>query len=80
MAITAEVDTNEYQNTRNSLAAMKNLLAPFGFKLVKRNFTGRITRRLKGIKINVESDDPTFINVPLYKNERPKGFWAYQRG
>jgi len=80
MAITAEVDTNEYQNTRNSLAGMKDLLAPFGFKLVKRSFTGRIARRLKGIKINVESDDPTFINVPLYKSQRPRGFWAYQRG
>jgi len=80
MAITAEVDTNEYENTRNSLKAIENLLSPFGFKLVKRSFTGRIMRRLKGININVECDDPTFINVPLYKNHRPRRFWAYQRG
>jgi FkbM family methyltransferase len=80
MAITVEVDTNEYQNTRNSFSAIKNLLAPFGFRLVKRSLTGRIVRRLKGIKINVESDDPTFINISLYKNQKPRGFWAYQRG
>jgi FkbM family methyltransferase len=80
MAITVEVDTIEYQNTRNSLSAIEELLAPFGFKLVKRGLTGRIARRLKGIKINVESDDPTFINIPLYKDKRPRNFWAYQRG
>ena len=80
MAITAEVDTSEYQNTRNSLDSIQDLLAPFGFRLVKKSLFGRIALRLKGVRINVESDDPTFINLPLYKDKKPRGFWAYQRG
>jgi FkbM family methyltransferase len=80
MAITVEVDTNEYESTRNSLKSIKNLLEPFGFKIVNRSLLGRFFLRLKGIKINVESDDPTFINIPLYKVSKPKNFWAYQRG
>lgn len=80
LAVTVEVDTNEYCDTRNSLEAIHELLRPYGFELLKKGLFHRIKLRLKGIKVNVETDDPTFINIPLYKNEKPKDFWIYQRG
>ena len=80
MAITAEVDTNEYEGTRNSLKSMKELLEPFGFKLFKKGWISKTIFRLKGIKCDIQCDDPTFINMPLFKDKVPKNFWAYQRG
>ena len=80
MAITAEVDTNEYSGTRNSLQNISDLLKPHGFVLCKKDILSRILLRLKGIRIKNETDDPTFINIALYKKHKPTNFWIYQRG
>lgn len=80
LAITVEVDTNEYRDTRNSIESIYELLRPHGFELYKKGIIQSFLRRIKGIRVNVETDDPTFINVPLYKAKRPQDFWVYQRG
>lgn len=80
MAITLEVDTSEYSNSRNSLKDIQVLLAKYGFVLIRNNLWGKIKLLLKGVKIECKTDDPSFINLPLYKKYRPQDFWIYQRG
>jgi FkbM family methyltransferase len=80
MCITVEVDTNEYEATRNSLKSIQELLLPYGFELIQKGRASRVVRFLKGININAETDDPTFLNIRLYKMEKPPRFWVYQRG
>ncbi len=80
MCITVEVDTNEYEDTRNSLKLIQELLLPYGFELIRKGAANKVVRFLKGININAETDDPTFLNTRLYKMEKPRRFWVYQRG
>ena len=80
MSITSEVDTTEYEETRNSTHALSKMLKPYGFILLKKHFFAKLILRLRGIRISVEADDPTFLNLRLFKTEKPIGFWVYQRG
>ena len=80
MCITVEVDTHEYESTRNSLDSIQQVLEPFGFVLLKKGLIAKIMTLLKGIRVNAEADDPTFLNLPLYKAKKPDKFWVYQRG
>jgi FkbM family methyltransferase len=80
MCVTVEVDTQEYESTRNSLEAIREILEPFGFVLLKKGLIAKIALLLKGIKVNAEADDPTFLNIHLYKSKKPSKFWIYQRG
>jgi FkbM family methyltransferase len=80
MSITSEVDTIEYENTRNSTLALSKLLKPYGFILLKKHSLAKFILRLRGIRIRVEADDPTFLNLRLFKTEKPHDFWIYQRG
>lgn len=80
MSITSEVDTTEYEGTRNSTRALTQMLRPYGFILLKKHLLSRIILRLRGIRISVETDDPTFLNLRLFKTEKPDNFWVYQRG
>lgn len=80
MSITSEVDTIEYENTRNSTRALTKMLKPYGFVLLKKHFLSKLILRLRGIRISVEADDPTFLNLRLFKTEKPSNFWVYQRG
>ena len=80
MSITSEVDTIEYEKTRNSTRALVKLLKPYGFILVKKHLLAKLILRLRGIRISVEADDPTFLNLRLFKTEKPNDFWVYQRG
>jgi FkbM family methyltransferase len=80
MSITSEVDTTEYEETRNSTRALTKMLKPYGFILLKKHFFAKLVLRLRGIRISVEADDPTFLNLRLFKTEKPNGFWVYQRG
>ncbi len=80
MSITSEVDTIEYEKTRNSTRALTEMLKPYGFVLLKKHFLAKLILRLRGVRISVEADDPTFLNLRLFKNEKPNNFWIYQRG
>jgi hypothetical protein len=80
MSITLEVDTIEYEETRNSTRALIKMLKPYGFVLLKNSLIAKLILRLRGIRINVEADDPTFLNLRLFKIEKPNNFWVYQRG
>jgi hypothetical protein len=80
MSITAEVDTIEYEKTRNSSRALTKMLKPYGFVLLKKHLLAKLILRLRGIRISVEADDPTFLNLRLFKTEKPNNFWVYQRG
>ena len=80
MSITLEVDTIEYEDTRNSTRALTKMLKPYGFILLKNSLLAKLILRLRGIRISVEADDPTFLNLRLFKIEKPNNFWVYQRG
>jgi FkbM family methyltransferase len=80
MSITAEVDTIEYEKTRNSRHAINKMLKPYGFILLRKSLLAKLILRLRGIRISVETDDPTFLNLRLFKAEKPDNFWVYQRG
>ena len=80
MAITLEVDTSGYESSRNSFKSIQNLLKQFGFIHIKKGFKGRLQQIVLGFKISCETDDPSFINLPLYRKFTPKNFWIYQRG
>jgi FkbM family methyltransferase len=80
MSITSEVDTIEYEKTRNSTRALTKMLKPYGFVLLKKHFLAKLILRLRGIQISVQADDPTFLNLRLFKTEKPNNFWVYQRG
>jgi FkbM family methyltransferase len=80
MCITVEVDTHEYEQTRNSLKSIEALLAPFGFIQLKKGLLQHFKQGWKGININAETDDPTFLNASLFNKEKPNRFWVYQRG
>ena len=79
-AITLEVDTLEYEGTSNSLTEIKLYLDKLGFELVKTTWIERFMHRLKGYKIDVQVDDPTFINKTLKSMAKDRKFFIYQRG
>lgn len=80
MAVTLEVDTHEYKNTQNSLPQIEDYLKKRGFLKIKKSLLSQFTLRMKGVYVKSETDDPSFINVQLYRQFQPKNFWIYQRG
>ena len=79
-AITLEVDTLEYEGTSNSLDEIAGYLDKFGFRQTKTSLFSKFMNRLKGYKIDIQVDDPTFINSALNSMAKNRKFFIYQRG
>ncbi len=79
-AITLEIDSDEYEGANNSLAAIKEYISSFGFEYVKPGIRSHLIFLMKGLKIDVETDDATFINSNLRHLAKNRRFFLYQRG
>jgi len=74
LAVTAEPETTQYKNARNSAAELDAFMKSRGFVEVSR-FMRRFHPRLW----KVEVADPTYINPELYFTHRPGSLFLYQR-
>jgi FkbM family methyltransferase len=80
MFITLEIDTIHYIGSTQSESEIKKYMKARGFILLSNSLLGRAQRFLKGIKVILETDDPTFLNYKLYlRNSKPQKN-IYQRG
>jgi FkbM family methyltransferase len=79
-AITLEIDGQEYEGANNSLVGIKEYVERFGFVYVKPGIRSHLVFLLKGLKIDVETDDATFINSNLRHLAKKRRFFLYQRG
>lgn len=78
--ITVEIDIDEYEGSTNSENSIKSYLGKFGFQLNKPGLKSNLVHLLKGLKIDIEADDPTFINSNTLKYSKNRRFFIYQRG
>jgi FkbM family methyltransferase len=79
-AITVEMDTDEYEGTDNSIESVSTFLEPYGFERFKPGLISNLKFLMKGLKIDVETDDPTFINRSARNLSKRRRFFIYQRG
>lgn len=79
-AITVEVDSIEYIGTLNSISAIDSLMVEFGFKKVTPGFRTNISNIGKGYRIELQTEDPTYINLDLISLSRTRRFFIYQHG
>lgn len=79
-ALTVEIDGQEYEGASNSLEAIKEYLKTFGFQYFKPGLISNIRFLLKGLRIDVETDDATFINANWRHLAKNRRFLLYQRG
>ena len=80
MFVTLEIDTFHYIGTTQSEGEIKKHMKARGFVLISNSLFGRFLRFLKGIKVNLETDDPTFLNYKLYTDNSKPQKSVYQRG
>lgn len=79
-AVTIELDSEQYLNQRTTLNGISKYLEEYGFKLIKPGFLRNVWFLLKGYKIDIETEDPTFINWNLIELSKTRRFFIYQRG
>jgi FkbM family methyltransferase len=79
-AITVEMDTEEYEGTDNSIESVGAFLEIYGFERFKPGLISNIKLLLRGFRIDVETDDPTFINKSAAHLSKGRRFFLYQRG
>ena len=79
-AITVEIDVEEYEDTTNSEKSISSYLRKFDFTLSKPGFIQNLVYLMKGLKIDVETDDPTFINENALIYSKHRRYFIYQRG
>jgi hypothetical protein len=78
--VTLEVDTVNYIGSNQSEKEVSEFFRLNGFHRISNSILSRINRKIRRINVDLETDDPTYINLPLYfKLGRPQK-WIYQRG
>ena len=80
MAITIEIDIANYRETQNSQKGVIKLLRAQGFRKIRSNRIAKFYRNLRGYQIELEVDDPTFINSAKIGLTRTRRFFIFQRG
>jgi FkbM family methyltransferase len=80
MFITMEIDTTNYVGATQSLVAVKKYMEEKGFLLVTNTLWGKLSRFFRGVKISLETDDPTFLNYKLYCENTKPHLIVFQRG
>jgi len=79
-AITLELDTSEYQNSTNSQELVEEFMHNHNFTRVKPGILTHLMFLLKGYKIDVETDDPTYINLGKINFSKSRRFLLFQCG
>ena len=79
-AVTVEVDMNGYIGTRNSFENIYQFLRPYGFTFARKGILGSLLRKMKGIHVDIQTDDPTFIKEQDFKIKSKVRPILYQRG
>lgn len=79
-AITVELETNEYENSTNSIHDISEFFNQNNFVRAKTGILAHLRFLIKGYKIDVETEDPTFINLGQIKAAKTRRFLLYQRG
>jgi len=79
-AVTLEMDTQEYQKSTNSHEHVQQFMALNNFVLVKPGLLRHFIYLMRGYRIDVETEDPTYINLNQIKTSRSRRFFLYQRG
>lgn len=79
-AVTIEIDSGQYMNQHTTFDEISKYLGEFGFKLLKPGFLRNAWFILKGYRIDIETEDPTFINWNLIELSKTRRFFIYQRG
>jgi FkbM family methyltransferase len=78
--VTLEIDTINYIGSQQSEGEVNEFLSLNHFYRINNSILGRIIRKILGIRVDFQTDDPTYINLPLYsKLGKPKK-WIFQRG
>jgi hypothetical protein len=79
-AITIEIDSEEYEGTDNAIESVGEFLEGYGFKRFKPGLVSNIIMLAKGFRIDVETDDPTFINTSAQNLSKSRKFFISQHG
>lgn len=79
-AITVGQDTDQYHDSTNSIDEISKFFSENNFIRVKSGILAHLIFLFKGYKIDVETEDPTFINLDKIKASRYRRFFLYQRG
>jgi hypothetical protein len=79
-AITLEVDTDEYKETTNSQADVEHFMRENGFIRAGHGVLAHLNYLVKGYRIDVETDDPTYINLNQIHLSKNRRFLLHQRG
>ncbi len=78
--VTLEIDTENYHGAFQSEKKISNFLRRQGFRKVSDSIVNRGIRKLKRQNVDLETDDPTYINLSLYSKLGKPRIWIYQRG
>jgi FkbM family methyltransferase len=78
--ITLEIDTQNYFDGNQTEKSVSRFLRLHGFCRIKNSLFGQVCRRVLGINIHLEVDDPTYINLALYKKLGKPRKYVYQQG
>lgn len=79
-AITVEIDTDEYEGSVNSTLEVEKLLSTYGFYRHKPGLLSNLKYLMRGLRIDVETDDPTFINKNALQIAHKRRIYIFQRG
>lgn len=80
LSITVEIDTSGYKDTTNDYVQIYRYMHRRGFYRLR--FSGLLKRimALRGVKLNIDLGDPTFINYYRLAKLKNRRIYLYQRG
>lgn len=79
-AVTVEIDEKEYLNSPNSSSKIHHYLTRLGFSYVRKSKIAEIRRTLRGIRIKLNTDDPTYIRESDFVTQDDSIPFIYQKG
>ena len=78
--VTLEIDTANYVGSNQSEKEVNEFFRLNGFHRISNSILSRINRKIRRINVDLETDDPTYINLSLYFELGRPQKWIYQRG
>ena len=80
LVVTIEIDLDGYEQSKNSMKEIKDILCSEGFKLSPTTLLGRSMLRIRGLNIDFQVDDPTFFHKHNIRISRNRKVNIFQQG
>ena len=80
IAITIEIDLFGYQKSTNDYDEVSKYLRKKGFYRIRVPKVLKFIMKLRGVNLDIQVDDPTYVNLRNLRNIKNRTLYLYQKG